>query len=377
MNSGIYLHIPFCRTRCNYCHFVTRPWQARTAKRYAAAVRNEIQLSLGERPGEVRVDTIYFGGGTPSIVPVEHIQDLIEAVRRLCFVSHECEITLEANPGSLTPGKAEAYSAMGINRVSLGAQSFDDDELAAIGRDHSGSDIDDSVGLLQRSGIANLNLDLMLGLPNQNEVKWQRNLERLARLDPSHVSVYMLDLDDKSPLYHEIARGMYRAPEDDAVSDLYLLTVDFLEGHGYLQYEISNFARPGFESRHNLKYWNCEPVLGFGVGSHSYDGEARYANTASVAAYLDSVEAGRSPVEWRKPVTRSQALEERLFLGLRLSRGIDWDTLISDFDPADLSRCEQSLRAMAERGLVEWAGSLVRLTRNGMLLSNEVFQEFV
>jgi oxygen-independent coproporphyrinogen-3 oxidase len=377
MSLGIYIHIPFCRTKCNYCHFVIRPWKAASAERYHRALLRELALFFEQNPAGEEADSIYIGGGTPTLVPADYIADVLEACRKFVVVSRDCEISVEANPGTLTPEKVRAYCALGINRVSIGAQSFGEAELAAIGRDHTGYQIDESVQLLRQSGIQNINLDMMLGLPEQSAGTWARDLDRCAALSPEHVSVYMLDLDGRTPLYHHIARGRCSVPEDDLVSDLYLGTRSFWEERGYQQYEISNFSLAGHQCRHNLKYWLRRPVLGFGVGSHSYDGCARYANHGTMKSYLDAVEAGRSPVEWLTRVESSQALEETLFLGLRLNQGLDWRRLSQNFNPCSLGPYEESLRLMSERGLLEWRDSVVRLTPRGMLLSNEVFQSFV
>jgi len=377
MSFGIYIHIPFCQTKCNYCHFVIRPWKAATAERYRKALLQELDRFFAQRCWTDEADSIYFGGGTPSLVPVEHIAEILAACRRLFPVSYDCEISLESNPGTLTADKASAYREMGINRVSIGAQSFDDSELAAIGRDHGGSQVDESVVGLRESGIYNLNLDIMLGLPGQTEEHWSRNLEITSALAPAHISVYMLDLDERSPLYHHIAKGRCAVPDDDLISDLYLRTLRHFADCGYEQYEISNFAFPGYQCRHNLKYWLREPVLGFGVGSHSYDGRFRYANYSSMNSYLQAVEFGKSAVEWREPVESAQALEETLFLGLRLNRGVDWHRLRQNYDSSELEACESSLREMSASGLLEWKDRIIRLTPLGMLLSNEVFQKFV
>lgn len=377
MSFGVYIHIPFCRTKCNYCHFVIRPWKAGTAERYCKALLREIERFFAQVSWNEEADSIYFGGGTPSLVPVEHIDGILSACRRLFPLSSDCEISLESNPGTLTADKAASYRELGINRVSIGAQSFDDKVLAAIGRDHTGDQVDESVAVLRESGIENLNLDIMLGLPEQTAEGWNRDLDRSTALSPTHISVYMLDLDSKSPLYHCIAKGRCTVPDDDLVSDLYLRTREHFADHGYEQYEISNFARPGCQCRHNLKYWQREPVLGFGVGSHSYDGRYRYANFGGMNAYLEAVESDKTPVEWRKPVDASQALEETLFLGLRLNRGLDWHRVRQKYDSSQLETFESSVKEMSARGLLEWQDSVIRLTPRGMLLSNEVFQRFV
>ena len=322
-------------------------------------------------------DSIYFGGGTPSLVPAEHIADILSACRRLFEFSSDCEISLEANPGTLTRGKLELYRESGVNRVSLGAQTFDDSGLAAIGRNHTSEETAASLGLLRNHGFENLNLDLILGLPGQDEAGWTTNLERVGELAPTHVSVYMLEMDEASPLYHLVARGRRHVPDEDSVSDWYMQTLKQLDAQGYDHYEISNFALPGFRCRHNLKYWQRRPVLGFGIGSHSFDGKARYANFAGMGEYLRRVEQGIPPVQWRRPMRESEDLQETLFLGLRLRDGIDWDDLSRDFGSDRVFRYEESMAAMTVEGLIEWRGRSVRLTPRGILLSNEVFQQFV
>jgi len=377
MSIGIYLHVPFCETKCNYCHFVTRPMHDATAVKYCAAIIREIQTFAGRKTDRDSADTIYFGGGTPSIVPAGQIGRILECCRDLFDVAPDCEITLEANPGSLTSDKVDSYRSAGINRISLGAQSFDDRELASIGRDHTADQTSESMSLLRAAGIQNISLDLMLGLPGQIEAHWQTNLDHVVRLLPDHLSVYLLDLHEKSPLYHSVAKGRHKLPDDDLIADLYLLTLEQLSNSGYDQYEISNFARGGRFSRHNLKYWKRQPVLGFGVGSHSFDGADRYANTSNISEYLRSIEQQGAAVEWRRPLQMPENLEETLFLGLRLNEGLDWCRLRCEYGQERTASFDATLQQMSARGLLDWKGSVVRLTPAGMLLSNEIFSEFV
>jgi oxygen-independent coproporphyrinogen-3 oxidase len=377
MNFGIYIHIPFCTTKCNYCSFVIKPWREDVAQRYQRALVRELADFFSRIGSWGVVDSIYFGGGTPSLVPAEYIAEILSTCWNLIEITPECEISLEANPGTLTPGKLALYRESGVTRISLGAQTFDDPGLAAIGRDHTSSDVAASLRLLKAHGFANLNLDLILGLPGQDRSGWCKNLDRVAELAPSHVSIYMLELDEKSPLYHLVARGRRSLPDEDYVSDWYLQTISRLSELGFDHYEISNFALPGFYCRHNMKYWRRRPVLGFGIGSHSFDGNARYANTASITEYLRRIEQGVSPVEWRRPVKENEDLQETLFLGLRLRQGLDWDELDREFGADRISRYEKPLRDLTSEGLIEWRGPSVRLTPRGMLLSNEIFQLFV
>jgi oxygen-independent coproporphyrinogen-3 oxidase len=377
MNTGLYIHIPFCQSKCEYCSFVSMPLDQGLAERYQRALVAEISAFCRSSSEKLAADSIYIGGGTPSLLPAEYIAEILETCHELFSVMPVAEVSIEANPGTLDVNKLRAYRGLGVNRVSLGAQSFSNAELAAIGRIHDASEIASACALVRACGIQNLNLDLILGLPEQTERQWSANLESAVRLEPSHISIYMLELDEKSPLHRSLAAGRGHVPDEEHIADWYLNTIDFLNDRGCPQYEISNFARSGCECRHNLKYWQREPVLGFGLAAHSHDGGSRYANVASLDDYLDAVEQGRSPVQWREALSPIRELEETIFLGLRLNRGLDWEAMRRRHDSKWIDRCESSLQEMAGMGLVDWQESVVRLTRRGMLLSNEVFQRFV
>ncbi len=376
MSLGLYIHIPFCTAKCNYCHFASIPFHPDTAARYKKAVLAEIE-GFDASGAAAEVDSIYFGGGTPSLIPEMDISEILDECRRRFRVSEDCEISLEANPGTIAPEKAAAYRDLGINRISMGAQSFDAQELKAIGRLHAPDTILQSLDIVRRIGFKNINLDLMLGLPLQTADSWKRNLEIIERLAIPHISAYMLDLDEECLLKSLIDTGAMQLPEEDLISDLYLETIEFFSKCGIPQYEISNFSRPGHACRHNLKYWKRVPVLGFGLGSHSYDGNSRYANYADMSEYLRAMESGSGPTSWCKPVAKVQALQETLFLGLRLTEGIDLNQLRKTYERDPLSKYDSSLKELAGKGLVEYGNSVVRLTPSGMLLSNEIFQLFV
>jgi oxygen-independent coproporphyrinogen-3 oxidase len=377
MRIGVYIHVPFCRAKCDYCSFVSVPIEKTMAERYRLAVVHELECFRGNDDAAYKVDSVYFGGGTPSLLPAADIAAILEVCRKRFVVLPDCEISLEANPGTLAQEKLALYRSIGVNRISLGSQSFSDRELAEIGRIHTAKQNFESVDLLRAGGFQDVSLDLILGLPWQTESQWRTNLDVAANLKPTHISVYMLEEDRKTPLYKRVARGLVRLPDEDAVADWYLQTIDFLASRGYPQYEISNFALPGCECQHNLKYWRREPVLAFGVAAHSFDGSSRYANVASLSSYLRRVEAGRTAVEWCEPLTSEQCLAETMFLGLRLNQGLDWREIRRAHETERIADCESSLRDMSALGLLAWEGSVVRLTRRGMLLSNEVFQRFV
>jgi len=377
MDAGIYVHIPFCQAKCLYCSFNSQPLEPGLADRYCVALVREIGLWASGSAVPWKADTVYFGGGTPSALPAARIAQILAACREAVVMDGNAEVTLEANPGTLTADKLAAYRNAGVNRVSLGAQSFSDRDLASLGRLHRASDIHRSLQLLTLCGFDNVSLDLMLGLPGQTADGWQENLRELSSLGPGHASVYMLELEPCVPLYRALEEGEVSLPEEDEVADWYLETRNRLQDSGYRQYEISNFSRTGMQCRHNVKYWERVPVIGFGAGSHSFDGLRRYANEPDPLRYTQAVEAGRSPVCCSHALTEDEKLEETLFLGLRLTQGLDWSCVERDSASPNLRTCETILRGLAQRGLVEWDARRVRLTAEGMLLSNEVFQQII
>jgi oxygen-independent coproporphyrinogen III oxidase len=374
VSLGIYLHIPFCRAKCSYCHFISAPYQKDLANQYKDAVIREI----AECPAiSEEVNSIYIGGGTPSITPADHIAEILGECHRRFHIAADCEISMEANPGTISADKAAAYQSAGINRISIGAQSFVDTELMSVGRLHRPEMISESVNQLRDKGFANINLDLMLGLPEQTADSWMRSLNETAGLSVPHVSVYMLDLDERCPLQSQVADGSVVLPGEDLISDLYLETIRVFASRGYIQYEISNFAKPGYACRHNLKYWKREAYRGFGVGSHSFDLHSRYANCSEIRDYISAIETGADSIIRREPVDQEQALQETLFLGLRLTEGIDMNLLRNADYGNFLTKYEDSLNDLVAQGLIEKTNSTFRLTASGMLLSNEIFQRFV
>jgi oxygen-independent coproporphyrinogen-3 oxidase len=374
VSLGIYIHIPFCQAKCSYCHFISTPFRDDLANLYLEALLCEIR-SFPATSEEV--NSIYIGGGTPTILPAYSIAEILGECRRLFHTEEDCEISIEANPGTISTGNLAEYRKSGINRISIGAQSFVDTELAAISRLHTSGMISKAVGQLHDGGFTNISLDLMLGLPGQTAESWRRTLIETAGLSVQHLSVYMLDLDEQCPLHSLVADGSVILPGEDLVADLYLETIHFFSSCGYQQYEISNFAKPGYECRHNLKYWKRGAYRGFGVGSHSFDVHARYANHSQIPDYIGARHTGAGFISWQEPVTDEQALQETLFLGLRLTEGVDLAQLRNKGHDNYLTKYEHALTDLFARGLIERTDSIIRLTESGMLLSNEIFQRLV
>jgi oxygen-independent coproporphyrinogen-3 oxidase len=394
---GIYVQVPFCQTKCTYCNFHTGVVASSRFAPYVEAVCREIRghreflgaagiswgsgewrVTSGEQEGpEFVVDTVYIGGGTPSLVNPVHLQNLLDAIRET-FACDLAEVTLEADPETAEAGKAETWVRAGINRVSFGLQSFVDKELIAAGRMHRRADIYRAAPILRAAGIRNISFDLIAGLPHQTKESWRQSLEELEALAPEHVSVYLLEVDEGSRLGKELLQGGGRysagaVPSDDEMADFYEMAQEKLGAAGYHHYEISNWAKAGFESKHNLKYWRREAYLGFGAGAHSFSGTERWANAHDAAEYVKAVESGRLPIEQHEVLTAERALEEELFLGLRQLDGIDVARIEREYGVALAGRFDP----LASAGLVKREGSIVRLAGEKLSISNEVFVELL
>src|SRR6266849_4479582 len=450
---GIYVQVPFCQTKCTYCNFHTGVVASSRFAPYVEAVCGEIRghaellraagVSWGEGlVGKARspvrqaqgkqewlcheaaVDTVYVGGGTPSLLDPVHLRDILDAIRvtfdsgaeegnrgggksggkpthsKACasgggvygeeerrgspqgarqapggpYTTEFEEVTLEADPETVEAGKAAAWMGAGINRVSFGVQSFVDKELVAAGRMHRRADIYRAVAILREAGIRNISFDLIAGLPHQTKESWRQSLEELAALTPEHVSVYLLEIDEGSRLGKELLQGggKYSAgavPSEDEMAEFYEMAQEALQAAGYHHYEISNWAKPGFESRHNLKYWRREAYLGFGAGAHSFSGTERWANAHDAAEYVSAVQGGRLPAEQLERLTSERALEEELFLGLRQLDGIDVARIERDYGVA----LGAKIQPLASAGLLKREGNVLRLAPEKLSVSNEVF----
>jgi len=386
MNLGVYIQVPFCQTKCTYCNFHTGVVSADKYAPYASAVQNEIAnhrafysdvgISMEELESAV-VDTVYFGGGTPSLLEPAHLGDILNSIR--CnFGSDFAEVTLEADPETVTADKASAWAVAGINRVSFGVQSFSDLELKSSGRVHRHEDIYRATFILREAGLHNLSFDLIVGLPHQTPASWRNSLGELVALNPDHVSIYMLEVDEGSRLGRElISLGTkYNAPavpSDEQMADSYEGARELLAAAGYEHYEISNWAKPGHTSRHNLKYWRREPYFGFGAGAHSFNGAIRWANAHDSAQYVSAIQAGRLPAEQIERVSAQQAREEEIFLGLRQLSGIN----LNQIESAYAASLSEKLSSLQSAGLIEREGSIVRLAPKKLSISNEVFVELL
>src|SRR3984893_3000237 len=380
MRLGLYVQVPFCQTKCTYCNFHTGVFSNDLYSTYVQAVCREIreyprllrESRIAEVP-EAIVDTVYFGGGTPSLLDPTGLAQILDAMRA-GFNCEFKEVTLEADPETINPAKAFAWRKAGFNRISMGVQSFQNNELKAAGRMHRREDVFRASQMLRDVGLQNISFDLIAGLPHQTHGSWDESVQQLLSLRPEHTSIYLMEIDEGSRLGLEVLTGGTRysasaLPDDDSMAAFYERACARLAAAGYTHYEISNWALPGFESRHNLKYWRRQPYCGFGAGAHSFNGSQRWANAHDPAAYVAAIAQGRFPIEQLADVSRDEALEEELFLGLRQLGGIDLARIESKYS-ANLQPRVEELRA---QGLVEWNGTRLRLSPDRLTVSNEVF----
>jgi len=379
MHAGVYIHIPFCRSHCSYCDFATGMYEAELAERYVRALVREIG-DWNKIDSPAAVDTVYFGGGTPSLLTPAQIEQILQAVHDRFEILDAAEVTMEMNPASvsssdeLSDQKLREFRQLRINRASFGAQTFDDRELKQLGRTHTSADIPTTFIRLREAGFDNINFDLIAGLPGQALAGWKRNLELALKLRPDHLSLYLLDVHEGTPLADQIRSGMRPKPDDDLAGEMYQLMLDEVCAAGYQHYEISNFCLPGLESRHNTKYWSGAAYYGFGCSAHSYDGwRRRWANERDIAKYVDLIEHQGSPVVEHTDLNEEDARSESIFLGLRLMQGVDLQNYRTRFGTDLRDKYEAELARLSDAGLIEIDDSLMRLTKRGALLSNEVF----
>ena len=370
---GLYVHIPFCSAICNYCNFNRGLFDASLKEQYVRALLSEVQREADGSPA----DTIYFGGGTPSLLEPEEIAAIVHACRRGFATDGDVEITMEANPETVTPERLAAFREAGINRLSYGVQSFRDEELQRLSRLHSASRAAEAFAMARQAGFDSISLDLMMWLPQQTIAQWLESVDALIAIGPDHASLYILELYPNAPLREAMARSKWSLAPDDDAAEMYLEAMARLDAAGYEQYEISNVARPGRQSRHNLKYWTDGEWLGFGCGAHSTRRGVRWKNLSSTTEYIAAVASGGQTAVERRTLTGREALEEALFTGLRLTRGVDVHTVNARYNTDVWGIYGSGLERFREAGLLIYDGRLLRLSRAGMLLANEIMSEFV
>ena len=370
---GLYIHIPFCSAICHYCNFNRGLMDAALKEAYVRALITHLRSEAEA----VEVDTIYFGGGTPSLLDPADVAAIVDACAASFSLATDTEVTMEANPETVDRARLEGFRRAGANRLSFGVQSFDDAELKRLGRLHDADGARRALRMARAARFDNVSLDLMMWLPGQSVANWLRTVDALIALSPEHASLYLLELYPNAPLQELMARQQWSQTADDDAADMYEEGMARLELAGYRQYEISNVARPGCESRHNLKYWRDSGWLAFGCGAHGSRDGRRWKHVADTRSYVDRVEAGADPIAEARHLDAEAQLAEALFMGLRLSDGIDTDAYRVRFGQDVWTRYGLALAPAVEAGLLVQEMSRIRLTRRGMLLANEVMQVFV
>ncbi|UFS71823.1 radical SAM family heme chaperone HemW [Geomonas sp. RF6] len=381
MQASLYIHFPFCVRKCLYCDFNSVGGDAMAPRDYVSLLLKEMELRRSRLPAEVTAPTLYLGGGTPSLMAPDLVREIVDAARRLFGVEEDAEITMEGNPGTVSLETLRGYRSAGVNRLSLGVQSFDDRFLAVLGRVHSAREAADAIEAAREAGFRNLSIDLMHSLPGQSLEEWHDTLRRALSFAPEHISAYALIVEPGTPFEGMDERGELPLPDEEEGARMFESTGEILAAAGYLQYEISNFARPGYQSRHNTVYWRRGSYLGFGAGAHSFLNRGgtgtRWSNARGIAEYGDAVASGRLPEEEMHELTVREAISEGFFLGLRRLDGVDLAELSAIFRAEDLQPFLAQAESLVASGALQREGSRVRLAPAAVAVANSVFCRFL
>jgi len=378
MARGVYIHIPFCHQICNYCDFNKVFFKNQPVDQYIEALGMEMAMTVQQMPQAFeRIETIFLGGGTPTALSAPQITRLLELIREHIPMEHVVEFSSEANPDELSEDKLRALFNGGVNRLSMGVQSFDQGLLEKIGRTHSNEHVYETIALAKKVGFTNISIDLMYGLPHQTMEQWKETLDLALQLDLPHYSAYSLIVEPKTIFYIQYAKGRLALPTEDLEAEMYDVLMNEMEAHGLKQYEISNFAKPGFSSIHNKIYWDNDEYAGFGAGAHGYLEGVRYSNYGPIKKYMEAVEAGSRPLVHEHEVTQTERKEEQMFLGLRKTDGISNEVFERKFNETIFDTYRKVIEGLVKDGLLESNEYGVRLTRKGRFVGNEVFQQFL
>lgn len=374
--AGLYIHVPFCSSKCNYCDFNSYAGKLDMAGEYFDCMKKEIELYHDEMQYNL-IDTIFIGGGTPTCVDHGFIGEILAACRSAYKVSDTCEITIESNPGTLDEEKLAAYKSYGINRLSTGLQAYQGNLLKYLGRQHSAQDFISGVEAAKNAGFVNINADVIFGIPGQTMEDWKETLNVLVEAGITHVSAYSLKIEEGTKFGDMLESGNLIQAEDELDRKMYHYAIEFLNKNGFSQYELSNFAKEGYECKHNLTYWRCIDYLGLGAGAHSYLQDIRFSNEYSIEDYISVLKKGKKPVDERYQVDFCERMSEYMFLGLRLTKGISKTDFLDEFNQDIFIRYADVIDKLKKKRLIETAGEVVKLTPLGLDLANQVFVEFV
>ncbi len=379
---GIYVHVPFCKQKCKYCDFISFQNCENYFDDYFECLKKEITEKANEINSEnkkILIDTIYFGGGTPSIVCEKYIEEVLNKIYEYYNVSENAEITVEVNPGTVDKLKLERYFEIGINRLSIGLQSTDDKLLKMLGRIHTYKEFENTYDLARKIGFKNINVDLMIGLPNQSLENVYDSLEKIVQKNPEHISVYSLIIEENTKMFDLIEKGELELPDEDVERKMYWSVKKFLEENGYIHYEISNFSKSGFESKHNANCWNQHEYLGFGIAAHSYFNNIRYSNIDNLRQYIENWKNEQSVynIVFHEHQNKDDMMKEFMMLGLRKIDGVKISEFKEKFVDNPIFVFRNQLNKLVEEGLIEVLDNNIRLSDKGLDLANEVWMEFV
>jgi oxygen-independent coproporphyrinogen III oxidase len=376
MGIAVYIHIPFCWQKCNYCDFPSQPVVGLDVDAYLTALDAELAI-YREELSQDKVSTLFIGGGTPSLLSLKQLEELFRCLDKNLLLAPKAEVTMEVNPGTVDLAKLRLLKERGVNRLSLGVQSFDEALLKRLGRIHSVGQAEDAFNLARQVGFSNINLDLMNGLPEQSLANWQITLNRALTLGPEHMSVYGLIIEEGTPFGSEWECGALHLPQEEVRADMAVWAAECLEEHGFKHYEISNYAKPERECRHNKVYWDNLPYLGFGVGATSYLHGIRRTNKPNIAEYIGSLSKGEKPPAENDIPGPADEMAETMFLGLRMLDGVSRETFQQRFGVSLDSVYEKPISGLVDKGLLEDIGTGIRLSKKGIWIANEVFCEFI
>lgn len=373
---GLYIHIPFCISKCKYCDFSSYKLDLDEKRKYLNALKQEMEFYKEEIRGK-EIDTIFIGGGTPSILNQNEISFLFENIKKNFKIKDSAEITMECNPGTLTLEKLKTMKACGVNRLSIGLQAVQNNHLKYIGRIHTYEEFEKNYYQAKNVGFENINIDLMYALPNQSREDWMESLEKVVKLNPTHISAYSLILEESTELFNMYEKNEFKLLDEDTDIEMYEYTINYLKSHGYNQYEISNYAKNGFECKHNILYWKCENYIGLGASASGFLNKTRYNNFCELDKYEEIIHSGKKPIEWEEQLCIEDEIEENIFLSLRMNEGIKFKDFHEKYNFNFKEEYKNEIDKLEKLKLIEIDDEVMRLSQKGREISNSVFVEFM
>ena len=373
---GLYIHIPFCISKCKYCDFNSYKLNLDEKRKYLNALQKEMKFYKEEVRGK-EIDTIFIGGGTPSILNQDEIKFLFDNIKNNFNIKNNAEITMECNPGTLTLNKLRIMKECGVNRLSIGLQAVQNSHLEYIGRIHTYEEFEENYYQAKKVGFENINIDLMYALPNQSKKDWIETLGKIVKLNPTHISAYSLILEEDTELFNMYERKEFELLDEETDIEMYEYTINYLKSYGYNQYEISNYAKEGFECKHNILYWKCKNYIGLGASASGYLNETRYNNLCELKKYENTINTGKKPIEWEEKLSIKDKVEESIFLGLRMNEGIKFMDFYEKYNIDFKEVYEKEINKLNKMKLIEISDQGMILTQKGREISNSVFVEFI